>query len=99
MKLAIGNDHAAVEMKNEIVKYLEGKGYEIINVGTDTNESCNYAEYGEKVANLVASKEADYGVLICGTGVHSEHVSSESRRQKRLWTAGWRQSMKAGGTT
>ncbi len=69
MKLAIGNDHAAVEMKNEIVKYLEGKGYEIINVGTDTNESCNYAEYGEKVANLVASKEADYGVLICGTGV------------------------------
>ena len=54
MKLAIGNDHAAVEMKNEIVKYLEGKGYEIINVGTDTNESCNYA---------------DYGVLICGTGV------------------------------
>ena len=69
MKLAIGNDHAAVEMKNEIVKYLEGKGYEIINVGTDTNESCNYAEYGEKVANLVASNEADYGVLICGTGV------------------------------
>ncbi|MEY8426535.1 ribose 5-phosphate isomerase B [Lachnospiraceae bacterium 46-15] len=69
MKLAIGNDHAAVGMKNEIVKYLEEKGYEMINVGTDTNESCNYAEYGEKVANLVASGEADYGVLICGTGV------------------------------
>lgn len=69
MKIAIGNDHAAVEMKNEIVKYLNAKGYEMINVGTDTNESCNYAEFGEKVANLVASKEADYGILICGTGV------------------------------
>lgn len=69
MKIAIGNDHAAVEMKNEIVSYLEGKGYEIINEGTDTRESCNYAEYGEKVANLVASGEADCGILICGTGV------------------------------
>ena len=81
MKLAIGNDHAAVEMKNEIVKYLEGKGYEIINVGTDTNESCNYAEYGEKVANLVASKEADYGVLICGTGVGISLVTARLSKQ------------------
>lgn len=69
MKIAIGNDHAAVDMKNEIVSYLEGKGYEMINVGTDTGESCNYAEYGEKAANLVASGEADCGILICGTGV------------------------------
>lgn len=69
MKIAIGNDHAAVDMKKEIVSYLEGKGYEMINVGTDTGVSCNYAEYGEKAANLVASGEADCGILICGTGV------------------------------
>lgn len=69
MKIAIGNDHAAVEMKNEIVSYLEEKGYEVVNIGTDTKDSCNYAEFGEKVANLVASKAVDCGILICGTGV------------------------------
>jgi ribose 5-phosphate isomerase B len=69
MKIAIGNDHAAVAMKQEISAYLESKGYEMVNVGTDTNDSCNYAEFGEKVGNLVAAGEVDYGILICGTGV------------------------------
>lgn len=69
MKIAIGNDHAAVEMKQAIAAYLEELGHEVINVGTDTSESCNYPEYGEKVGRLVAGKEADCGVLICGTGV------------------------------
>ena len=39
MKIVIGNDHAAVDMKNQVVEYLEGKGYEVVNFGTDTNES------------------------------------------------------------
>lgn len=69
MKIAIGNDHAAVEMKNEIKGYLESKGHEVINFGTDTSASCNYPEYGKAVGMAVASGEADCGVLICGTGV------------------------------
>ncbi len=69
MKLAIGNDHAAVEMKKEIMAYLEGKGIEVVNVGTDTPESYPYAVSGYKVGRLVASGEVDGGVLICGTGV------------------------------
>lgn len=69
MKIAIGNDHAAVEMKQEIRTYLEEKGYEVINFGTDTHESCNYPEYGEAVGRAVAEGKADCGVLICGTGV------------------------------
>lgn len=69
MKIAIGNDHAAVEMKNDIVAYLEGKGYEMINFGTDTHASCNYPEYGKAVGEAVASGQADLGILICGTGV------------------------------
>lgn len=69
MKLAIGNDHSAIEMKNEIVRHLEAKGYEMINIGADAGKVSNYAEYGEKVARLVASGEADGGILICGTGV------------------------------
>ncbi len=69
MKLAIGNDHAAVELKKEIMAYLEGKGIEVVNVGTDTPESYPYAVSGYKVGKLVALGEVDGGVLICGTGV------------------------------
>ena len=70
MKIAIGNDHAAVELKNEIKAYLEEKGHEVVNYGTDTHDSCNYAEYGEKVANAVAAKEVDCGVLIRNRSWH-----------------------------
>lgn len=69
MKIAIGNDHAAVEMKNLIKEYLEEKGYEVINFGTDTLDSVDYPLYGEKVGNAVVSGEADLGIAICGTGV------------------------------
>lgn len=69
MKLAIGNDHVAVEMKKEIKSYLEAKGIEVIDVGTDNAERFNYPISGYKVARLVADGEVDGGVLICGTGV------------------------------
>ena len=69
MKIAIGNDHSAVEMKNEIKAYLEEKGYEVLNLGTDSTESCDYPIYGEKVGRAVVSGEADLGITICGTGV------------------------------
>ena len=57
MKLAIGNDHAAVDMKKEIMAHLESKGIEVVNVGTDSYESFPYAVSGYKVARLVASGE------------------------------------------
>ena len=69
MKIAIGNDHAAVALKNEIMEYVRELGHEVDNFGTDTNESCDYPEYGEKVGRAVASGEYDCGILICGTGV------------------------------
>ena len=69
MKIAIGNDHAAVEMKMELKKYLEELGHEVVNFGTDTEESCHYPDFGEKVGRAVVAGEADCGVLICGTGV------------------------------
>ena len=69
MKIAIGNDHVAVEMKKEIMTYLEEKGIEVINVGTDVPGSFDYPISGFKVGKLVASGEVDGGVLICGTGV------------------------------
>ena len=69
MKIGIRNDHAALEMKNQVMEYLEEKGYEVINYGTNTPESCNYPEFGEKVGRAVVSGEVDCGILICGTGV------------------------------
>ena len=69
MKIAIGNDHAAVELKNHIKKYVEDMGHTVINFGTDTTDSCDYPIYGEKVGRAVADGEADLGILICGTGI------------------------------
>ena len=66
MKIAIGNDHVAVEMKNHITRYLEEKGYEIVNFGTDSEERADYPIYGKKVADAVVSGECDLGILICG---------------------------------
>ena len=69
MKIAIGNDHSALELKAIIIKHLEDKGHEVIDFGTYTNESCDYPIYGEKVAVAIKEKQADLGVLICGTGI------------------------------
>ncbi len=68
-KIAIGNDHTAVAMKNHIMKYLEEKGYDIINFGTDSEERTDYPIYGKRVADSVQSGECSLGILICGTGV------------------------------
>lgn len=69
MKIAIGNDHVAVEMKNEITAYLKTLGHEVINMGTDSVERCDYPVYGERVARAVAEGRAERGITICGTGV------------------------------
>ena len=69
MKIAIGNDHTAYEMKKEIARYLEEKGHTVIDVGAHSAERTDYPIYGEKAAQLVAKREADLGILICGTGV------------------------------
>ena len=69
MKIAIANDHTAVELKNIIKEYVESMGHTVNNFGTDESASCNYAEYGEKVGRAVAAGEYDCGILICGTGI------------------------------
>ena len=68
IKVAIGNDHGGLDYKNRLVDYLIKNGYEVINVGTDSAESCDYPVFGRAVAELVSRKEADFGVVICTTG-------------------------------
>ncbi|MDO4867753.1 MAG: ribose 5-phosphate isomerase B [Clostridia bacterium] len=97
MRIAIGNDHVGVELKQHLVKYLEAQGHEVVNFGTDETASNHYPIYAEKVARAVLSGEFDKGILICGTGlgisiaankikgircaVCSEPVSAELSRQ------------------
>lgn len=69
MRIGIGNDHSALELKAEIIGFLEGKGHKIIDYGTNSSESCDYPVYGEIVAHAVADGEVDRGILICGTGL------------------------------
>ena len=69
MKIAIGSDHGGFSVKEIAKPHLEKLGYEVIDFGTNTPDSCHYPIYAEKVARAVASGEADKGILICGTGI------------------------------
>ncbi|MDP4143449.1 MAG: ribose 5-phosphate isomerase B [Bacillota bacterium] len=69
MRIALGSDHAGLQLKNEIIKHLEEKGLEIKNFGTYTDASCDYPDFAEKVAEEVAAKNFNLGILICGTGI------------------------------
>ncbi len=68
MTVAIGNDHAGTEYKFEIVKQLEAKGIEVINFGTDTNDSMDYPDTIHPVADAVEKGKAELGIIICGSG-------------------------------
>lgn len=68
MKIAIGNDHAGPEYKKAIVKFLEEKGYEVINYGTDSFDSVDYPDFAHKVASDVEDNKVDFGIVICGSG-------------------------------
>lgn len=67
MKIAIGNDHAGTDYKNAIVKFLEDKGIEVINHGTNTNDSVDYPDFVHPVAKDVVVQTVDFGILICGS--------------------------------
>lgn len=69
MRIGIGNDHVAIELKNTIKEHLEQQGYEVVDFGTNSPERFDYPISGYKVGKAVASGDVDLGVLICGTGV------------------------------
>lgn len=74
MKIGFGCDHAAIDLKNAMIEYMEGKGYECIDYGTNYDENgeiikCDYPDKGREVGEAVANHEVDYAVLMCGTGI------------------------------
>ena len=69
IKIAIGCDHAAFEEKQKLKYFLRQKGYEVLDVGTNSNESVDYPKFGHSVANMVVENIVNKGVVICGSGI------------------------------
>lgn len=69
MRIAIGADHAGYALKEVLIAHLRERGVEVVDFGTHGTDSVDYPDYARAVAEAVARGEADYGVLICGTGV------------------------------
>jgi ribose 5-phosphate isomerase B len=68
-RIVIGSDHAGFPVKEVIRKYLEGAGYAVNDQGTTSEESVDYPDYGKAVGDCVASKQADLGIAVCGSGI------------------------------
>jgi ribose 5-phosphate isomerase B len=68
MRIAIGSDHAGYELKTYLVQVLTGE-HDVVDVGTDSPDSVDYPDYAVKVARLVAERQVERGILVCGTGV------------------------------
>jgi len=84
MKISIGNDHAGPDYKKAIVKYLEDKGIEVINHGTDTTDSVDYPDFVHLVAKDVENGTVDFGIIICGSG---NGVAMTANKYKRVRAA------------
>ena len=79
MLIAIGSDHAGLEMKNGVISVLKEMGYEYQDFGTDSPQSVDYPDFGEMVSNAVSQGKADRGILICGTGIGMSIVANKFR--------------------
>ena len=68
-RIIMGSDHAGYNLKLKVKAHLEARGFEVVDVGTNTPESCNYTIYADALCKAIAAGEADLGILVCGTGV------------------------------
>lgn len=69
MKISIGCDHGALALKNKVVAHLQAQGYEVLDFGTHTPDSCDYPEFAAAAAQAVASGECEKGIVLCTTGI------------------------------
>ena len=77
MKVSIGCDHSALELKNEIIDFLKSKSIEVIDRGTYTKESCDYTDYGYMVAKDIKDGTVDRGIVICFTGIGMSMIANK----------------------
>ena len=69
MKIAIGSDHRGYEAKRRLAPFLASLGHEVLDVGTDVAESCDYPDFALQVGSRVSKEEVDRGILVCGTSI------------------------------
>ena len=69
MKICIGSDHGGYLLKQEVIAHLKERGFEVTDVGCYSEESCDYPVYAKPVTDAIKDKTADFGILICGTGI------------------------------
>ena len=69
MKIAIGCDHGAFDLKNAVVKHLQGQGHEVCDFGTYSLDSCDYPDFAKAAAEAVASGACEKGIVLCTTGI------------------------------
>ena len=77
MKIAIACDHGGLNLKREIKKYLAEKGYEVMDFGCDSFDSCDYPDYALPAAEAVAKGECDRGIVVCSTGIGVSIVANK----------------------
>lgn len=68
MKIAFASDHAGYELKKKLEAYVVSKGFEVVDFGTDSEESCDYPDYAHPAAEAVENGSCDFGIAMCGTG-------------------------------
>ncbi len=69
MKIAVGCDHGALELKNKVVSHLKDRGFEVMDFGTHTPASCDYPVYAAAAARAVAQGQCERGIVLCTTGI------------------------------
>lgn len=69
MKIAIASDHGGYGLKQKVLDHVSARGFEVIDLGTNSEESVDYPVYGQLCGETVASGKADLGIVICGTGI------------------------------
>ena len=77
MKIAVACDHGGLNLKNEVIKYLKDNGYEYVDFGTNTTESCDYPDFALPAAEAVATGKCDKGVIVCSTGIGVSIVANK----------------------
>lgn len=79
MKIVIGSDHAGFDLKQSLIEHMRSRGVEVEDAGTYDKSSCHYPAIAKKVADAVAQKQCDRGVLVCGTGIGMSMAANKVR--------------------
>jgi len=77
--IAVGCDHAGYELKNELIRHLKDRGFEVEDLGTYSTDSCDYPDYAKKVCEEIVSGRAEKGLLVCGTGIGMSMAANKVR--------------------